>query len=193
MPALNHENESILLEQMRNGNVAAFEAIFNSYWHQLYTHAKNKLGSHDEAEDVIQNIFSALWEKRETLLITDLSYYLHTAVKNRILNLLRSKVTQQKYWDYYKAFIPQHLPLTDNVVAYDDLQEAVGEAVNLLPEKSREVFKLSRMEGRTNAEIANLLNLSEKAIEYHLTRSLRKLRLHLKDFIFVLLLGLILS
>jgi RNA polymerase sigma-70 factor (ECF subfamily) len=191
MPALDPERDRDLLQQMRNGSIAAFETIFELYWQRLYVHAKSKLSSHDEAEDVVQNIFSALWEKRQTLLITDLSYYLHTSVKNRILNLVRSKITQQKYWDYYKVFIPQVQPVTDNTVAFDDLQEAVGEAVSRLPEKSREVFKLSRMEGRSNAEIANLLNLSEKAIEYHLTRSFRELRVHLKDFMLVLPVGLL--
>jgi RNA polymerase sigma-70 factor (ECF subfamily) len=190
MPNQTDHNEQLLLQNLREGSVEAFEQIFKLYWRPLYILAKSKVSEHDEAEEIIQNIFSTLWEKRESLLITNLSFYLQRSVKNRVLNLIRERVTQQKYWDHYKTFLPD-LRITENSVAFNDLNEAVEEAVNLLPEKSREVFKLSRMEGRTNAEIAHLMHLSEKAIEYHLTKSLRKLRLHLRDHILILpLLGM---
>jgi len=182
MPNQTEYNETLLLEDLRKGCVDAFEKIFKRHWEPLYANAKAKLRSHDEAEEVIQNIFSALWEKRESLLITNLTYYLNTALRNRILNMIRDKVPQEKYWEYYRGFMPKHQKVTDEVVAFDDLNDAVELAVRHLPEKSRQVFKLSRLEGRSNAEIANLLQVSEKAIEYHLTKSLKELRLHLKDF-----------
>jgi RNA polymerase sigma-70 factor (family 1) len=186
MPNQTNHTDNLLLENLRKGSVEAFEEIFRKNWHRLYIIAKTKISSHDEAEEIIQNIFSTLWEKRESLLITNLQFYLNAAVRNRILNLIRSKITHEKYWEYYKTFIPQGQEITDHAVAFDDLNEAVEVAVNRLPEKSREVFKLSRMEGRSNAEIATLLHLSEKAIEYHLTKSLRELRLHLKDYMMVI-------
>ena len=182
MPNQADHNDQRLLEDLCNGSKDAFEQIFKRYWHPLYVIAKSKV-SHDEAEEIIQTIFSALWEKRASLAITHLSFYLQTAVRNSVINLIRSRVTQQKYWDYYKTFIPVQQAITENEVEFDDLNEAVEEAVNHLPEKSKKVFRLSRFEGRSIAEIAKLLHVSEKAIEYHLTKSLRDLRLHLKDFI----------
>jgi RNA polymerase sigma-70 factor (family 1) len=182
MPNQTEYSESLLLADLRKGSVDAFEKIFKQHWESLYNSAKAKLRSHDEAEEVIQNIFSALWEKRESLLITNLTYYLNMALRNRILNLIRDKIPQEKYWEYYRSFMPKYQDITDQIVAFDDLNDAVELAVKHLPEKSRQVFKLSRLEGRSNAEIANLLHVSEKAIEYHLTKSLKELRLHLKDF-----------
>jgi RNA polymerase sigma-70 factor (family 1) len=182
MPDHANYNEKKLLTRLREGHVEAFEEIFKRYWHRLYVVAKAKLQSHDEAEEVVQQIFSVLWERREILFINNLAHYLNTAVKHRILNIIRSKITEQKYWEYYRTFIPKGELHTEKAVDFSALNEAVEEAVKQLPEKSREVFKLSRMEGRTNAEIANLLQLSEKAIEYHLTRSLRELRVYLKDY-----------
>lgn len=175
--------EAMLLADLRQGSVRAFKQIFDHHWEPLYRSARVKLRSHEEAEEVIQGIFSVLWEKREKLLITNLSYYLNTALRNRILNIIRDRIPHQKYWSYYKAFIPQHAETTEEVVAFEDLNSAVELAVSNLPEKTRQVFKLSRLEGRSNAEIASLLKVSEKAIEYHLTKSLKELRLHLKDFI----------
>ena len=176
-------NENLLLENLRKGCVHAFEQLFQKHWGPLYRIAKAKLRSHDEAEEVLQHIFSRLWEKRQSLLITNLSYYLQTALRNHILNMIRDKIPQEKYWNYYKTFIPQQLDVTDKVVAFDDLNDAVELAVSHLPERSRQVFRLSKLEGRTNAEIASLLHVSEKAIEYHLTKSLKELRIHLKDYI----------
>lgn len=176
-------NEALLLADLRKGSVHAFEKIFKQHWESLYRSAKTKLRSHEEAQEVIQSIFSVLWEKRETLLITNLSYYLNTALRNRILNMIRDKIPQEKYWDYYKVFIPKHQNTTEHIVAFDELNSAVELAVKHLPEKSRQVFRLSKLEGRSNKEIANLLQVSEKAIEYHLTKSIKELRVHLKDFI----------
>lgn len=183
MPNKTHHSESYLLSELRAGSVAAFEEVFKRHWEPLYLIAKSKLRSHDEAEEVIQNIFSVLWEKRESLFITNLTFYLNTALRNRILNLIRDKVPQEKYWTYYKSFMEEYQNVTDQTVAFSDLNDAVELAVSHLPEKSRQVFKLSRIEGRSNAEIANLLHVSEKAIEYHLTKSIKALRLHLKDYI----------
>lgn len=171
-----------LLYALREGDKNAFEEIFKRYWTRFYTLARTKIQSHEEAEEIVQAIFFSIWEKRETLAITNLAYYIQTAVKNRVINHIRHQITQRKYWEYYKQFIPSQRPLTQDVVEFDDLNNAVTIAVNSLPEKSRQVFKLSRLEGRSTAEIANHLKLSEKAIEYHLTKSLKHLRLHLKDF-----------
>jgi RNA polymerase sigma-70 factor (family 1) len=190
MSGLNHNDftEEELVRGLREGNEAAFEAIYKKYWHQLYCAAYSKTQLHPEAEEIVQNIFSTLWEKRQTLLITNLSGYLQVSVRNRIINHIRERITQRKYWEYYKTFIPQQKESTADTVMYDDLAEAVEVAVNRLPEKSRQVFRLNRLEGKSIHEIANLMKLSEKAIEYHLTKSIKELRMHLKDFILVLVL-----
>lgn len=182
MPNQTEFNEALLLSELRRGSIQAFEKIFKRHWESLYRIARTKLRSHEEAEEIIQGIFSTLWEKRESLAISNLTWYLNTALRNRILNIIRDRIPKEKYWNYYKAFIPQQGFLTEEIVAFDELNEAVELAVRSLPEKSREVFRLSRIEGRSNSEIARLLKISEKAIEYHLTRSLKELRVHLKDF-----------
>jgi RNA polymerase sigma-70 factor (family 1) len=179
-------NEEKLLQELKRGDVQAFEQIFNQFWKPLYRVAHSKIQDRAEAEEIVQSIFSALWEQREKLDIENLSAYLHRAVKNRVLNAIRAKITEQKYWDYYQNFIPQVQNTTENAVVFDDLQEGLQAAVNHLPEKSRKVFQLSRFEGRTNHEIAKLLKISEKSIEYHLTKSLREIRIHMKDYITVL-------
>jgi RNA polymerase sigma-70 factor (family 1) len=180
------DRETRLLELLTKGSAEAFEEIFRKYWHSLYLKARSKTMSHEEAEEIVQSIFSTLWEKRNTILITHLSFYLYTSVRNRVINVIRQRATQQKYWDNYVKFIPQSQPATETAVNYSELNGAVEAAIDHLPERSRRVFRLSRLEGRSNAEIAQLLHVSEKAIEYHITKSMRTLRLHLKDYILLL-------
>jgi RNA polymerase sigma-70 factor (family 1) len=184
-------SEEEVLRGLRDGNQVAFEAIYKLYWHRLYLTAYSKVESHAEAEEIVQNIFSTLWEKRQTLLITNLGAYLQISVRNRIINHIRGRITQRKYWEYYKNYIPLGRESTADAVMYDDLAEAVEVAVNRLPEKSRQVFRLNRLEGKSIREIANLMKLSEKAIEYHLTQSIKELKVHLRDFILVLLISIL--
>jgi RNA polymerase sigma-70 factor (family 1) len=184
-------SEEEVLRGLRDGNQVAFEAIYKLYWHRLYLTAYSKVESHAEAEEIVQNIFSTLWEKRQTLLITNLGAYLQISVRNRIINHIRGRITQRKYWEYYKNYIPLGRESTADAVMYDDLAEAVEVAVNRLPEKSRQVFRLNRLEGKSIREIANLMKLSEKAIEYHLTKSIKELKVHLRDFILVLLISIL--
>jgi RNA polymerase sigma-70 factor (ECF subfamily) len=171
------------LAYLRQGREDAFQEIFKTYWCRLYTIAYSKLQSREEAEEIVQGIFVNLWEKRETLLITNLSFYLQKAVTNRVINQIRSKITQRKYWQHYQQYMPLQREGTDDLAICNDLEHVVEEVVNRLPKKSREVFRLSRVEGQSVAEIANRLNLSEKAIEYHISKSLKELRVHLKNFL----------
>lgn len=184
------ERDTRLLELLKEGSAEAFEEIFRKYWHSLYLKARSKTMSHDEAEEIVQSIFSTLWEKRSSIFITHLSFYLHTAVRNRIINVIRQHTTQEKHWEQYVKFIPQSQLATEAAVNYIELNGAVEAAIDHLPERSRKVFRLSRLEGRSNAEIAQLLHVSEKAIEYHITKSMRTLRLHLKDYILMLALAI---
>lgn len=137
-------------------------------------------------EEIVQDLFISLWDKRATQSIRHLSSYLYQAVKFKVLNYIDSRMVEEKYWNYYKTFVPNEENATDMAVAYNDLMEAIEQGMQQLPEKSQKVFKMNRLEGHSIPEIANLLNLSEKAIQYHLTQSVKKLRVHLKNYIFSL-------
>ncbi|HLT72503.1 MAG TPA: RNA polymerase sigma-70 factor [Cyclobacteriaceae bacterium] len=177
------DKESSLVRLLREGHADAFKEIFQLYWRDLYNHAYSKLNHKEEAEEIVQEIFTTLWSKRNELLITNLSYYLHTAVRNRVLNRIRSKTVHEKYWNYYKQFLNQSATSTEDLVNFNDLEAAVHKGISSLPEKTRTVFLLSRVNGLSTAEIARKLNLSEKAIEYHLTRSLKEVKTRLKDYL----------
>jgi RNA polymerase sigma-70 factor (ECF subfamily) len=176
-------SDSDLLKQCAGGDKLAFREIFNRYWYLLYKNAFKLVRSHEEAEEIVQELFASLWNRRAELNIVNLPHYLNSAVRKRIVDALRSKMVHEKYWDYYKRFMPGHSLSTEETISYNELDLEIRRAITRLPEKSQIVFRLNRLEGRSVSEIATFLNLSERAIEYHLTQSLKALRHHLKDFI----------
>jgi len=175
-----------LLEAIRKNDEKAFNELFNRYWRKVHAMAYSRVRSKEVTEEIVQDLFTSLWDKRATHSIKNLHSYLFQAVKFKVLNYLESRIVQEKYWDYYKNFVPQKENATQIAVEYDDLMEAIEQGMEHLPEKSKNVFRLHRMEGWSIPEIASRLNLSEKAIQYHLTQSVKKLRVHLKNYILTL-------
>ena len=186
MNSNNHSDEDLLAE-LQKGNKVAFEGIFNKYWFPLYKVAYARTRSRQEAEEIVQDIFAALWKNHSNLLITNLSYYLYAAVRKRIISTIRSQMVQQKYWDHYSQFLPENSFDTAGTVEFDELSSAIENAIGKLPEKSQQIFRLNRMQGLSIPEIEKFLKIPRRTIEHHLTKSIRELRIHLKDFIFFLL------
>lgn len=145
--------------------------------------AYSRVRSRETSQEIVQNIFISLWDKRSSVSIHNMSSYLFTAIKYQAINIIESRIVHQKYWDYYKTFIPQQDEVTEKTVQFNELMQVIEEGMDRLPEKAKTIFKLNRLEGRSVHEIANILNLSEKAIQYHLTRSVKEIRLHLKDYL----------
>lgn len=186
MPTYATHTDEELLQAIRQDDEKAFAELFQRYWRRTHILAYTKVRSTEATEEMVQEFFMNLWDKRASLQIQNFSSYLYTSIKNKALKFIESRIVEKKYWEYYKAFVPQTEETTHAAVQYNALLEAIEEGMQALPQKSKKVFQLSRLEGRSIPEIASLLNLSEKAIEYHLTRSLKYIKVHLKDFIVVL-------
>lgn len=191
MYSLKNDREQELLKSFQDGDNLAFEEIFNLYWQQLYNIANRSLRSHEESEEIVQELFTTLWQQKSTLRILNISSYLTGAVKKRVIDKIRSKLVHEKYWNYYSAFRIDHGQDTENTVCFNELNQELEKAIDLLPQKSRQVFRLNRLEGRSVSEIATYLKISERAIEYHLTKSMRMLRIHLKDFILMMIFSMV--
>ena len=179
-----------LLQAIRHNDEEAFNELFKRYWQKVYEMAYPRVRSNEVATEIVQDLFISLWDKRASHSILHLPSYLYTAVKNKALNYIASQIVREKHWDYYKKFVQEEDNVIEHPAEFDDLMEAIENGIEHLPEKSKKVFRLNRLEGQTIQEIAVTLNLSEKAIQYHLTKSLKKLRLHLKDFIVTVVLFL---
>lgn len=172
-----------LVASVREGNDAAFAELFNRNWDRVFGMVYSRIKDRATTEGITQDIFMKLWDKRADLTIDNFQAYLYTCVKNRCINYIESKIAQRKHWERYKVFLPVEDDSTNKAIAFNDLKEALEKGLNTIPEKSKQIFALSRFEGQSVKEIAGKMNLSEKAIQYHLTRSVKELRVYLKEFL----------
>jgi len=175
-------SDSQLVEGLKAGDQDAFAHIYGIYWHKIFMVAYRKTKSRETAEELVQNLFVNLWNKHEKLQINQLENYLFTCIKNAVIRHYESQVVEQKYLDHRKHLPVPHDRHTEETVSLNELNSALQDGLLKLPEKSRRIFKMSRFENRSTHEIATELNISEKAVEYHITKSLKLLRHLLKDF-----------
>ncbi len=173
--------DDILLKLLKADDELAYKVLYNRYWKNLFLKAYAKTHSKETAEEIVQDIFYSLWQNRNKNKIENLHSYLLTALKYQVITHIREKIRRQ---EKISALIWNEADsTTDSTIALNELASKLREAVSSLPGKTREVFLLSRVEKMQVSQIARNLQLSEKAVEYHITRSLKLLRLHLKDFI----------
>lgn len=169
-----------LLGMIKENNALAFEALYRRYWKKLYVTALNKTQDTDVAEEITQEIFVDLWERRNSLNVSNISAYLNAAVRFKVISAYKEQLkTQIEYLD-----IPDNS--AHNSLAVEDFEKSLANAVALLPEKTREIFCMSRLESKTVKEISSILDTPERTVEYHITQSLRFLRLHLQDYFLVI-------
>jgi RNA polymerase sigma-70 factor (ECF subfamily) len=173
--------DSELLAAIRENDQEAFAELFRRHWRKVHAMVWVRIRLQDAAQEIVQELFISLWEKRATLSISHLPSYLSSAVKNRVLNYIDSQTVRTRHWENYTRLTSEQDNVTQKDVELNELMEAVESGIEHLPEKSRRVYLLNQ-EGRSIKEISNLLHISEKAIEYHLAQSTKKLRFHLKDY-----------
>lgn len=180
-------SDADLLQALRTDDEGAFEEIYKRYCYRLFTVAYRKLKQREEAEELVQDLLADLWSRRASLQIQQLDQYLFSAVRYRIINYIKAQKLRVGYEFYCQINASAATAETENSLALNDLSAALLAGVENLPEKSRQIFELSRLEHCTVPEISARVNLSEKSVEYHLTKSLKQLRSYLRDFLMLTL------
>lgn len=182
-------SEALLVLQMKDGNKAAFEKLFHEHYEVLCRFGYRWIQDADQVEEIVQETFVGLWEKRESLNITgSFRSYLFSATRNACLNHIKHLKVREEHQTYVQATTNADIDAVDLQVQASELQKAIAEAVNELPERCGEVFRLSREEGKKYAEIADELNISIKTVENQMGKALKILRERLKDYLVVLIL-----
>lgn len=178
-----------LLEELKRGNNKAFEFLFKSYYPRLRGYAMRFIGDEETVRDIIQECFLRFWERRELLTGLSLTSLFFAMVRNGCLNYLKHKSIVEKYQIEYLAAIDGEERLyyadfmqdADHKLLYKELQEQIGIVLNQLPNRSREVFLLSRFNGLKNREIADKLQISTTAVEKHISRALQYFSKHFSE------------
>lgn len=183
-------NELIAL--LKQKQEAAFEVVFRLYYPRLVWFAQNYI-SFEDAKGLVQEAFIAFWEKNPGVSNeSQLQSYLYTTVKNNCLMFLRHNKVVKNFTERVEIKIQEQLSaaaleqLDTSEMAFREMETIIEKTIAGLSPRCREVFILSRMEGKKNQEIAEELNISVKAVEAQMTKALGIFRMALKDFLPVL-------
>ena len=173
---------------LRDSNEAVFEVVFKAYYERLCNYAHSMIYDIDDAEEMVQNTFLTLWEKRGKIAIhTSVKSYLYKAVHNSCLNRIKHYKVRREHSDYYRSETPIEHNTTSNDVLGNELETQINSAIETLPSQCRTVFRLSRFENLTYAEIGEQLSISVKTVDKHMVKALKILRVQLKEYLPALL------
>lgn len=170
-----HEKEWV--KALINGDLDAFEHLFNKYYKKIYHFAKGYLKNEEDAEDLLQEVFAKVWESRKDIK-EHLSFnsFIYTITYHAILKFFRSKGREKKYLDQYSNKIEKFVDDTDHKIDYQLVLDQIMHYLEEVPERRRRIFIMSRFEGITNDKIAEELNISRKTVENHIHKVLKFLR-----------------
>jgi len=162
---------------LKAGDKVAYTEIYNRYFSLLYLHALKRLRDEEAARDLIQDLFTTLWIKREVLTTrTNLSNYLYTAVRNGVFNFIAHQKVASRYINELPDKIEPSECITDHLARERQLSALIEKEIAELPDKMREIFLLSRVEGLSHKEIAERLGISELTVKTQVKNALRILR-----------------
>jgi RNA polymerase sigma-70 factor (ECF subfamily) len=177
---LTEDNELYL--KIREGDERAFQTLFRKYYVSMCNYACQILDNKELAEEIVQDMFVKIWEKRQTLIIeTSVKNYFFRSVRNHCLNHIQHEKIKKQYAGRVLESARQEIDPEQYFIEVD-LIRRIEESITSLPPKRREIFRLSREQGMKYREIAEALAISEKTVEAQMGLALKHLRNQLKDF-----------
>jgi RNA polymerase sigma-70 factor (ECF subfamily) len=187
---MNLQDEKEMLRRLSEGDQTALTSIYQRFWQSLFVSAYNIIKDKKACEDIIQEIFLQLWLKRENLQIREsLKAYLLAATRYQVFRYIKKAPLSQELFEHLEERFA--VPPSDQILMQKDLSKQVDKIVGSLPEKCQQIYRLSRQEYLSHKEIAERLNISTKTVENQLTIALRRLRLSLEKWSFVIIFFLI--
>ena len=178
-----------ILEHLAKNVVQAFDFLYNKYFSKLYGAVYKRLQNRELTEEVIQELFISLWERRGVLTIsTTIETYLFSSVKYLVIAQYKKNNLFEKYSNSLNPEV-NDTNFTEQVIAFDELNAAYQNSLKLLPERCREIFLLKRT-GLSQREISEKMDISEKTVENQMTKALKFLREALSDYTVLVVLWL---
>jgi len=181
--SLSNSEEVFLLKQLATGDHSSYKKLFYTFYKDLCRFGLKYVRNEEIAEEIVQDVFIYIWEKREVINITvSLKSYLYTAVRNKSINYLKLQLPKEQLNEDISKYEIAGTSNVESDITYAELTERIDRAINSLPKKCRAIFILSREDGQTYKEIAENLGISAKTVENQMVIALRKLRKQLSPY-----------
>lgn len=160
----------------------SFEHLYLSQAKKLYRLCCYYVKNQEDSKEIVQDVFKSLWERKDTIEINvPIEQYLARAVKLSVFKYFRDKNIREKHINSISADYALSENNTENSVMFDQLSQQIETLVDSLPDQTGKIFRLSRHQGLPHKEIASMLLISEKSVEYHITKTIAFLRRALSE------------
>jgi len=178
-----------LIGKLKNGDVTSFEIIYKSHYRRIFHFALQYLRNEEACSNIIQDVFSSLWDNKEKLTMeTNLNAWLFTVTKNRCLKYIRDLKSEQRHLGNLAmqrmSLIHDALNSLDtSPMAFQEIEEIIQKTLDSLTPQCRRAFEMSRFEEKKYAEIADEMQIAQKTVETHISNALKIFRIALKDYL----------
>ncbi len=183
---LDERTDKDLINRIKNDDKPSFEELFDRYWEMLFRFCNGILEDEELCQDIIQEIFTDLWQRRKTWHIENIKAFLFQAVRNKVAKHIRHIQLKRKHLEAI-AMLSEVEPSADMIYELKELRQTIDEHLKALPNRCHQIFKLSRFEHYSNKEIASQLNISIRTVETQISRATRHLRTSLKPELLAIL------
>lgn len=176
------EQESKILFRLKRGDTLAFDILYNEYSPKLYRNILRMVKQEILAEEILQDVFIKLWEKKETLNIeTSLKSYLFRIAHNLIMDIFRRAAFDKHLLQHLISISTQHACNTNEIIDLKDTQILLQEAIDSLSTQRRKIYLLVKFEGKSYKEVSELLNISQSTISDHIVKATKTVKEKLTD------------
>lgn len=189
MTNLKNSSDADLVRLIKRGLKGAYEELFERYAPRIFRFSLSYLKSEQDAEELVQDVFLKIWERREKLDSTkNLKSFIFKIAVNSIYDFIRRKNIEHAFQDFACAQENTQTDTTWHTVIWEEMLANLDELVKQMPEQRRKIFRMSREKGLSNDEIAKELNLSKRTVENQLYRAIAFLKKHFNtNSLFVML------
>ncbi len=176
-----------LLTRLKNGDILAFDHVYELYSHKLFSFVFKVLKNEAEVEDIVQEVFVKIWESRNKLEDYKLlNSYIFTIAYNNSIDLIRKRISNNKYLEQLKNSGSINLtPTIISQIEFNELNSQVEKLIANLPDRQKQVYLLHKEEGLTYPEIAEQLGISKNTVENHMVKALKYLRQNLDNSLLI--------
>jgi RNA polymerase sigma-70 factor (family 1) len=174
----NQSSDTLLLQQVEQGNTRAFDVLFEKYWQQAYSDAYKRLKNHDNAKDIVQEIFTYIWINREAIHIENLPAYLNVAIRNKVIKLIAKQKITHPFFDFLEN-ISKESSRADSDLLWKEFSKSYESLLQTLPPKRQKIFRLRYHEDLRTKDIAEQLGITRKTVQNQLGKAVETLKISL--------------
>ena len=178
-----------LIGKLKNGDVSSFEVIYKSHYRRIFHFALQYLRNEEVCSNIIQDVFSSLWDNKEKLTIeTNLNAWLFTVTKNKCLKYIRDLKSEKRHLnnlaEQHMSIIHDALNSLDtSSLAFHEIEKLIQQTLDSLSPQCRRAFEMSRFDEKKYSEIADEMQIAQKTVETHISNALKIFRTTLKDYL----------